>query len=114
MKQVESIQSTLSDFLLRDIAFVTSKNKVLKKGQLTLFKFKDFHFIFTIRTDKNALKTYEMPYPFEWERRDDGIFFSYDIKDLIQTNSELTHKIDDLPEIKTDRLYNSFVVLSSL
>ncbi len=45
MKQVELIQTNLNDFLLRDIIFFIKNDRVVKKGKLILFKFKEFHFL---------------------------------------------------------------------
>ena len=50
MKQVEKIEKGLHDFLLRDIVFILKNGKKpVKRGKLILFKFKEFHFVFTLK-----------------------------------------------------------------
>ena len=78
MKQVELIQTNLNDFLLRDIIFFIKNDRVVKRGKLILFKFKEFHFVFTIENDKKENKTYEIPHPFSWNRENqNSLEFSY-------------------------------------
>ena len=115
MKQVELIQNNLNDFLLRDVIFFIKNDRVVKKGKLILFKFKEFHFVFTIENDKNEHKTYEVPYPFNWNRENrDSLEFSYNLDDFTLVNSNLYYRMKVLDNSNSGKLYNSYLVLSAL
>ena len=114
MKQVNEIESNLSHFLLRDVVFLLENGKTLKKGKLVLFKFKEFHFVFTIKNHKNETRVYEIPYPFSWKRYDNSLKFSYSLEDLTGTNRDLYYKIRVLNNDTKDKFYDSSLVLSAV
>ena len=113
MRQIAAIESQLNDFLLRDVVFLLSNGKTLKRGQLILFKFKEFHFVFTLRNHKNETRVYEVPYPFSWERCDVGnLRFSYELEDLTGAGKSLYYRIKLLDKSSCNKLYNTSLVLS--
>lgn len=113
MRQVAAIETQLNDFLLRDVAFVLSNGKTLKRGQLILFKFKEFHFVFTLRNQKNETRVYEVPYPFSWERPDDGnLKFSYKLEELAGADKTLYYRIKLLDKANCNKFYDTSLVLS--
>lgn len=114
MKQVTLIEDNLSDFLLRDIIFFIDDKKPIKKGKLILFKFKEFHFSFTIKNHKDEHRVYEIPYPYKWEREDNSITFSYNVEDLFPNGSDSQLRAKFLDTSSCDKLYNSYLVLSAL
>jgi len=113
MRQVAAIETQLNDFLLRDVVFLLSNGKTLKKGKLILFKFKEFHFIFTLRNHKDETRVYEIPYPYNWERQDAGnLKFSYDLAELAGTSKTLFYRIKVLDKSNCNKFYDSSLVLS--
>ena len=115
MKQVEKIESNLNDFLLRDVVFLLENGKSLKKGKLVLFKFKEFHFVFTLKNDKGENRVYEIPYPFSWERSSaSSLQFSYDIDNFTLVDTNLYYRIKVLDNSNANKLYNSYLVLSAI
>jgi hypothetical protein len=113
MRQVAAIETQLNDFLLRDVVFLLNNGKTLKKGKLILFKFKEFHFVFTLRNHKDETRVYEVPYPFDWERLSNGdLKFSYELEELAKTSKSLFYRIKLLDKPNCNKLYDTSLVLS--
>ena len=60
MNIVEDIELTLQNYLLRDVVFFIEGGKTLKKGKLILFKFKEFHYVFTLKNEKKTTIIYRI------------------------------------------------------
>jgi hypothetical protein len=114
MSYIEDIETELNDFLLRDIVFILKNGKILRKGKLILFRFKEFHFNFTLKNDKGDHKIYEIPYPFNYKTGHDSINFSYELDDFTLKNSDLFYKVKTAKHTTANKLYNSVVVLSGI
>ena len=56
MSNIDSVEDSISKFLLRDVVFYIKEGKTLKKGKLILFRFKEFHFNFTLKNEKGDHK----------------------------------------------------------
>ena len=110
----EKIENNLTKYLLKDVAFVLNGKRVVKKGQLILFRLKDFHFVFTLKTDKGLTKEYEIPYPFELSTGTDFIKFNYDIANFTQSDYDLDIKVKIQPRSSKNKLYNSVMFLSAV
>jgi hypothetical protein len=110
---INKTEKIISTFLQRNIVFFINSEKPIKSGKLLIFKFKDFYFNFTIKTD-NIVKTFEIPYPFKVEQGPNWVSFSYTMDDFSQKNLELLIKAKLLKPKKRNKLYNSTVVLSAL
>jgi len=109
---IEKTEKLISNFLQRNIVFFINSEKPIKSGKLLIFKFKDFYFNFTIKTD-NVTKVFEIPYPFKVETGPNCLKFSYTIDDFSQKNVDLLIKAKLLKPKKRNKLYNSVVVLSA-
>ena len=114
MSYIENIESELNNFLLRDIIFILNDGKVIRKGKLILFRFKEFHFNFTLKNDKGDFKIYEIPYPFNYKTGHDSINFSYEFDEFTLKASNLFFKVKTTPNTTANKLYNSVVVLSGI
>ena len=110
---IESTEKIINKFLQKNVVFFINGEKPLKTGKLLIFKFKDFYFNFTIKTD-NVVRTFELPYPFAVKEGSDFVSFSYTIEEFSQKNLELLVKAKLLKPKKRNKLYNSMVVLSAL
>lgn len=110
---IEITEKIINSFLQKNIVFFINSDKPMKSGKLLLFKFKDFYFNFTIKTD-NMTRTFELPYPFAVRQGTNYLEFSYTVDDFSQKNLELLVKAKLLKPKKRNKLYNSTVVLSAL
>ena len=115
MKQVEKIEKGLHDFLLRDIVFILKNGKKpVKRGKLILFKFKEFHYVFTLKNEKGEHKIYEIPYPYDTESKRDHLRFSYNLEKFTLPESELYYRTKLLDKSNCDKLYDQTLVLSAI
>ena len=114
MNIVEGIELTLQNYLLRDIIFFIEGGKTLKKGKLILFKFKEFHYVFTLKNEKGEHKIYEIPYPYDTESKRDHLRFSYNLEKFTLPESELYYRTKLLDKSNCDKLYDQTLVLSAI
>tara|TARA_A100000172_G_C3028778_1_gene105848 strand:+ start:97 stop:441 length:345 start_codon:yes stop_codon:yes gene_type:complete len=114
MNIVEQIELTLQHYLLRDVIFFIEGGKTLKKGKLILFKFKEFHYVFTLKNEKDEHKVYEIPYPYETEIGKNCTYFSYKLEDFTLPESELYYRTKLLDKNNCDKLYDRTLVLSAV
>jgi hypothetical protein len=114
MSNIDNVEDSISKFLLRDVVFYIKEGKTLKKGKLILFRFKEFHFNFTLKNEKGDHKIYEIPYPYAHNIYDDHINFSYNIEDFTLKDSSLYYKVKAMNTSTASKLYNSMLVLSAI
>lgn len=114
MTRIEEIENELNDFLLRNVVFYLEGGKVLKRGKLILFKFKEFYFNFTLENDKGEYKVYEIPYPFKTKSGKRYLNFSYSLNDFTLPESTLFYKAKTMNKTSANKLYDSTLVLSAV
>ena len=114
MNRVEKIEKEINNFLLRNIVFFIERGKTVKKGKLILFRFKEFHFNFTLKTDKNEHKIYEIPYPYSYEPGANFLKFSYDLDDFTLKDSSLYYTAKTMNKSSASKLHGAKLVLSAV
>lgn len=114
MTRVEEIENQINNFLLRNVIFYIDGGKVLKRGKLILFRFKEFYFNFTLENDKGEFKIYEIPYPFETTSGDRYLNFSYNLDNFTLLGSNLYYKAKTMNKSTANKLYDSTLVLSAV
>jgi hypothetical protein len=110
----EKVDRILSKLLLRDLVFINSAGKILKKGQLVLFKKREFYYVFLLKTEKGSIKEYEMPYPFKITKQGNNVVMDYTLKEFAQGDDMVYFKSKVINKPKKNKLYNYTVVLSAL
>lgn len=70
--------------LQRNVKFMLNDKKILRRGKLLLFNTHDFYITFTLLTNKNQQKVYEIFYPYACEH------------DMDRKRVELSYKIADM------------------
>jgi len=114
MTKIETIENEINNFLLRDIVFFIENGKTVKRGKLILFRFKEFHFNFTLKTEKGDHKIYEIPYPYRHEPGPNSLKFSYDLDDFTLQDSTLFYKAKTMNSSSASKLHGSKLVLSAV
>lgn len=76
----------LENFLQRDVNF-NIEHKTVRRGRLLLYNINDYYIKFTIMTNKNLQKNYEVPYPYMIKNHDSHVVLSYKIHDLVRGNN---------------------------
>ena len=94
----------LEDYLQQNVLF-NIEHKTVRRGKLLLFNINDYYIKFTIITDKNITKTYEVPFPYEISKTPTHIKFSYKIEDLCRGNLKKEEYIRQFEPI-SNKLYD--------
>lgn len=76
---------TVKSLLLKPVVFMLN-DKAVRRGKLLLFHQADYYIKFTIQTNKNTNKTYEVPYPYKIYNEPNRVIFSYLISDFCKKN----------------------------
>ena len=95
--------------LQRSIKITLDRRKLLRRGKLLLFNFKDHVITFTIKTHKGALRTYEIYYPYDVINSEgtNEIIFDYTLDSLMieeRVGKKLKKKYKTPSTIFDDRL----------
>ncbi len=114
MNRVEKIENEINNFLLRDIIFFIEHGKTVKRGKLILFRFKEFHFNFTLKNEKDEHKIYEIPYPYNYEPGQNHLKFSYDLDDFTLKDSSLYFTAKAMNISTASKLHGAKLVLSAV
>ena len=107
------IERKINKFLQKKVCIFVEGSKPIKDGNLLLFKFKEFYFNFTIKTDSGS-KVVGLPYPFKIEEYNNHLRFSYMTDDFASKNENLEVKLKFFKPEKMNKLYNSVVILSAI
>ena len=114
MTKIETIEKEINNFLLRDIVFFIENGKTVKRGKLILFRFKEFHFNFTLKNEKDEHKIYEIPYPYNYEPGQNHLKFSYDLDDFTLKDSSLYFTAKAMNISTASKLHGAKLVLSAV
>lgn len=86
-------------------------HKVLRRGRLLLYNVSDYHIKFTILTNKNVNKYYELPFPFSMEKQGQNVILSYNLLDFCRGNNKKQEMIRDIKH-EGSKLYDQQIVIS--
>jgi len=104
--------NVLKNFLLKPVVFILN-DKTVRKGKLILFHQSDYYVKFTLQTNKNITKIYEIPYPYKILARNEQVTFSYMISDLCRDNYNKTEYIfDNTPKEGINKVHDKQLTIS--
>ena len=106
---LEKVTDFLKPFLLKDIIIRTDK-KVLKKGKFMIFQIKQYYINLSLEY-KNAIKNYEIPYPFDIQLEQDGTeaVLNYHLSSFVPKNQ--INKVKCLDTSSKSKIYNNLVYI---
>jgi len=107
---MDNIDSNFNYFLQRDVVF-SMDNKIIKEGKLILFSQKDYYLIFHLKNSNGEHKKYELPYPFNIERKDNYLKFDYKIESISKNDSELYYRLLSLNKKQVSRFFNNKILM---
>lgn len=81
---IDQLTEHCKHILQRNVKFMLNDKKILRRGKLLLFNTNDFYVTFTILTNKNQQKVYEVFYPYACDH------------DINRKRVELSYKISDM------------------
>jgi hypothetical protein len=94
----------LEEYLQKNVNF-NIEHKTVRRGKLLLYNINDYYIKFTIVTNKDINKTYEVPFPYKISKTDTHIKFSYKIEDLCHGNIKKEEYIRQFEPI-SNKLYD--------
>lgn len=103
----------LQQYLLQPVEFIVN-NKVVRRGKIKLFNFKQYCIKFTIQTDSGDIKTYDVLYPFNIYKEGSVCVFNYHLSSFTQSSIETLYKIKALNKTKSLPTYDEIMLLKPL
>jgi hypothetical protein len=83
-------------------------HKTVRKGRLMLYNMQDYYVKFTIKTNKDLIKTYEVPYPFRVISTDNMVRFSYKVSDFCRDNPNKEQLLREFEPIQ-NKMYDKYL-----
>lgn len=105
---IEHVDKLLSSMLQYNLSFEL-EGKQIRKGKLILYAIKDFHLHLMLQIDKDEIKQFIVPFPFNICRTPDGINLDYTLDTLANNNSDLLLKLKTLTRKKNTRFFNAVI-----
>ncbi|NBP16779.1 hypothetical protein EBU95_20730 [bacterium] len=103
-----TIEKDLRPFLLHNVAFKLN-NKIIKRGKLQLVNIKQFFIKFNLQTS-DGIKTFEVPYPYNYSICNNQCTFEYTLSSLCQSNkSQLYYKLKTINHKGSNKMYDNFL-----
>lgn len=101
----------IKNFLQKDVVFCIEQ-KTVRKGRLMLYNATDYYIKFTIKTNKDVCKTYEVPFPYIIKAYDCYINMSYKIIDLCAGNENKAAFIREHYKDSANKLHEKNLTIS--
>ena len=103
----------LQPFLLQPVEFVINE-KVVRRGKIKVFNFRQYFIKFTVETEAGDLKTYDVLYPFKITNEGDKCVFNYHLSCFSATDVEMLFKMKTTKKEKCLPTYDSLMILKPL
>ena len=110
MRNKDSIEKKINNFLLKPISFKLN-NKVIKKGKLKIFIIKQFFIKFNLDIN-NEIKVFEIPYPYKIHEVNNTLVFEYTLSSFCNSSSsELFYKLKTTNKKSSNKMYDNFLYM---
>ncbi len=108
----EYIEEYLEPLLQCEVFFMLGPKKI-KQGKLLVYTIKDYIISFTIRNNKNQLKSYDVYYPYDvYLDKNKRLVFDYTTDTLTTSNNELMELIElETKDTKNHKLFDSLLTI---
>lgn len=104
--------NTLEDYLLKQVTFCLEE-KTVRRGKLLLLNSDGYYIRFTIQTNKNMNKIYEVPLPYNIIKSNNSVKFSYTIDSLCKGNEPKMDFMNSVtPVTGVHKLHNKCLTIS--
>lgn len=109
---MEKIEQELKSLVLKDVTFKID-NKTLKAGRIKIFNTKHFFIKFKL-TNNGVDKEYELPYPYQLVKTDNGFIFDYSLSAFYPFKDELYYKILLCDKSNASKIHNKMLSINCL
>ena len=101
----------IKNYLQKNVTFSVGQ-KTVRRGKLLLYNINDYYIKFTIKTNKDIQKTYEVPFPFQVYDNKNYLTLSYKINDLCAGNNTRIDFINKYFTEITNKLHDKRLIIS--
>jgi len=109
---MHKVDNELKTLILKNLEFQLD-GKSIKKGKLKIFNTKQFFIKFKLESDNN-LKDYELPYPYNIRRIENGYLFDYTLSAFIPRTEEVYWKMMCMDKADASKLHNNYLFILAL
>jgi len=109
---LDNLDNAIKPYFLKDVIF-SLKNKTYKKGKLINFRLSGCYISFIVNTEKKR-ETFEIPFPFALEEKNNQIVFDYRLETLAEQDFELLINLKSTSKVKNSKFYNSVLTINKL
>lgn len=103
----------LHQYLLQPVEFILN-DKVIKRGKVKVFNFKQYFIKFTLETESGDLKVYDMMYPYRLDVDSKGnIVFNYHLSAFAGGDKELYAQMKELNKDSALPAYDGTITLKT-
>tara|TARA_B110000467_G_scaffold76044_1_gene68886 strand:- start:8267 stop:8629 length:363 start_codon:yes stop_codon:yes gene_type:complete len=88
--------------------------KTIRRGRLLLFNIDEYYIKFTIKTNKNVIKTYDAPYPYDIEVGDNSIKLSYKLETFCRGNVKKEEFLREQLPVGNNKLYDTKLIITNI
>lgn len=113
IKVIDDVEKQFKEFFQSNISFVID-GKVIKKGKLLNVAVKDFYITFQIEINKTGIKIFEVPYPYNITKIQDGLMFDYTLDTLTYNDPYKFVKVKNFKPKKNSKFYDVTMKLYKL
>jgi len=106
------LDTYFKEFFQKNVQF-TLKNKSYKKGRFINFKISGCYISFVIQTEKKK-DTFEIPFPFAMNNKNNSVFFDYRLETLSEQDSNLLVNLKTTTRVKNSKFYNATLTITPL
>ena len=110
---VQTKMQLLEQMLQKSVIFNIG-TKTIRRGRLLLFNIDEYYIKFTIKTNKDIIKTYDAPYPYDITEGDNSIKLSYKLEDVCRGNSRKEEFIREQIPIGNNKLYDTKLIITNI
>jgi hypothetical protein len=104
----------LQPYLLQSVEFVLN-DKVIKRGKIKIFNFKQYFVKFSLETDSGELKVYDLMYPFRVDKDADGnCVFNYHLSAFSGGDLDMFFSMKAISKDSALPAYDGAITLKSL
>ena len=103
----------LEPMLQKNVVFNIG-TKTVRRGRLLLFNIDDYYIKFTIKTNKDIIKTYDAPYPYDIVVGDNSVKLSYKLEDFCRGNTKKEELLREHLPIGNNKLYDTKLIITNI
>lgn len=114
MSDLVQFKMKLLEHMLQKNVVFNIGTKTIRRGKLLLFNINEYYIKFTIKTNKNVIKTYDAPYPYDIMKGDNSVMLSYKLEDFCRGNIKKEQFIREQIPTGNNKLYDTRLIITNI